>query len=87
MAARLAVNPGIPPAFIARVSGAPVPTYQVRPRVFASTQGVAGAVQIRSRRVASSRRAARLVDPVARDGLALRHRRACLLFPFSARQR
>jgi hypothetical protein len=43
---RLAVNPGIPPAFIARVSGAPVPTYQVRPRVFASTHGVAGAVQI-----------------------------------------
>jgi len=33
------------------------------------------------------RRAARLVDPVARDGLALRHRRACLLFPFSAPQR
>ena len=44
--ARLAVNPGIPPAFIARVSGAPVPTYRVRPRVFASTHGVSGAVQI-----------------------------------------
>ena len=43
---RLAVNPGIPPAFIARVSGAPVPTYRVRPRVFASTHGVSGAVQI-----------------------------------------
>jgi hypothetical protein len=44
---RLAVNPGISPAFVARVSGAPVSTYRVRPRVFASTQGVAGAVQIR----------------------------------------
>ncbi len=44
--ARLAVNPGIPPAFVARVSGAPVATYRVRPRVFASTQGVSGAVQV-----------------------------------------
>jgi hypothetical protein len=44
---RLAVNPGISPAFVARVSGAPVATYRVRPRVFASTQGVAGAVQVR----------------------------------------
>src|SRR5215475_4067389 len=44
--ARLAVNPGIPPAYVARVSGAPVATYRVRPRVFASTQGVCGAVQI-----------------------------------------
>ena len=43
---RLAVNPGIPPAYVARVSGAPVATYRVRPRVFASTQGVSGAVQI-----------------------------------------
>jgi len=44
---RLAVNPGISPAFVARMSGAPVATYRVRPRVFASTQGVAGAVPIR----------------------------------------
>src|SRR5207237_3979688 len=44
---RLAVNPGISPGFVARVSGAPVATYRVRPRVFASTQGVAGAVQVR----------------------------------------
>jgi hypothetical protein len=44
---RLAVNPGISPAFVARVSGAPVSTYRVRPRVFASTQGVAGAEQVR----------------------------------------
>jgi Family of unknown function (DUF6600) len=45
--ARLAVNPGISPAYIARVSGAPVATYSVRPRVFAATQGVTGAVQVR----------------------------------------
>ena len=44
---RLGVNPGISPAFIARVNGAPVATYRVRPRVFASTQGVDGAVQVR----------------------------------------
>src|SRR6185503_11073213 len=43
---RLAVNPGISPAYVARVSGASVATYRVRPRVFASTQGVSGAVQI-----------------------------------------
>ena len=45
--ARLAVNPGVSPAFVARVSGAPVTTYRVRPRVFAATQGVSGAVQVR----------------------------------------
>lgn len=44
---RLAVNPGISPAFVARVNGAPVATYRVRPRVFAATQGVSGAVQVR----------------------------------------
>lgn len=44
---RVAVNPGISPAFVARVNGAPVATYRVRPRVFASTQGVADAVHVR----------------------------------------
>jgi hypothetical protein len=44
---RLAVNPGISPAFVARVNGAPVATYRVHPRVFAATQGVSGAVQVR----------------------------------------
>jgi Family of unknown function (DUF6600) len=52
---RLAVNPGISPAFVARVSGAPVSTYRVRPRVFASTQGVAGAVQVRREDLRSAR--------------------------------
>jgi hypothetical protein len=42
--ARLAVNPGISPGFIAAVTHKPLPAYQVRPRVLAGTQGVAGAV-------------------------------------------
>ncbi len=45
--AHIAVNPGISPAFVARVTHASLPTYRVRPRVFASTQGVSGAVQVR----------------------------------------
>ncbi len=61
---RLAVNPGISPAFVARVSGAPVATYRVRPRVFASTQGVAGAVQVRPEDL----RGARAVRPGAPGG-------------------
>jgi hypothetical protein len=52
---RLAVNPGISPAFVARMSGAPVATYRVRPRVFASTQGVAGAVPIRREELRDAR--------------------------------
>jgi hypothetical protein len=43
----IAVNPGISPAFVARVTRKALPTYQVRPRVFASTQGVSGAVQVK----------------------------------------
>jgi hypothetical protein len=45
--ARIAVNPGISPAFVARVTHAALPTYRVRPHVFGSTQGVSGAVQVR----------------------------------------
>ena len=44
---RIAVNPGIPPAYIAAASRRPLPTFQVRPRVFAGTRGVSGAVEIR----------------------------------------
>ncbi|MGI8525759.1 MAG: DUF6600 domain-containing protein, partial [Pseudolabrys sp.] len=44
---RLAVNPGVAPSLIASVSRAPVPTFRVRPRVLASTQGVTGAVSVR----------------------------------------
>jgi hypothetical protein len=45
--ARIAVNPGISPGFIARATHRPLPTYRVQPRVFGSTQGVAGAVRVR----------------------------------------
>ena len=45
--AHIAVNPGISPAFVARATRKALPTYQVRPRVFASTQGVSGAVQVK----------------------------------------
>jgi hypothetical protein len=43
---RLAVNPGISPAFVARVTRAPVTTFRVTPRVLASTHDVSGAVQV-----------------------------------------
>jgi hypothetical protein len=43
---RAAVNPGISPVFVARVSRAPVATFRVSPRVLAGTQGVSGAVRV-----------------------------------------
>jgi hypothetical protein len=45
--ARIAVNPGISPGFIGAASRSGVPTYRVRPRVLASTQGVSGGVAVR----------------------------------------
>jgi hypothetical protein len=44
---RIAVNPGISPALIAAASHSAVPTFRVRPRVLASTQGVSGGVAVR----------------------------------------
>jgi hypothetical protein len=44
---RFAVNPGIAPGIVAAASRRPVQTFHVQPRVLASTQGVAGAVQVR----------------------------------------
>ncbi len=44
---RIAVNPGISPALIAAASHSAVPTFRVRPRVLASTQGVSGSVAVR----------------------------------------
>jgi hypothetical protein len=44
---RFAVNPGIAPGIVAAAGRRPVQTYRVQPRVLASTQGVAGAVQVR----------------------------------------
>ncbi len=52
---RLAVNPGIAPAFIAAVTRAAIPTFRVRPRVFAGTQGVSGAVQVRAQDLGAGR--------------------------------
>src|SRR5262249_38322101 len=43
---RFAVNPGISPARIARAAGSPLPTFSVRPRVLAGTQGVANAMTV-----------------------------------------
>jgi hypothetical protein len=44
---RFAVNPGIAPGIVAAAARRPVQTFHVQPRVLASTQGVAGAVQVR----------------------------------------
>jgi hypothetical protein len=44
--ARLAVNPGLSPAFVAARTHRALPAYRVRPRVLGRTQGVAGAVQV-----------------------------------------
>ncbi len=45
--ARIAVNPGVPPAFIARASGRPFHPVVIAPVVLAGTAGVAGAVVLR----------------------------------------
>jgi hypothetical protein len=45
--ARIAVNPGVPPAFIARASGRPFHPVSVSPIVLAGTAGVTGAVVLR----------------------------------------
>jgi hypothetical protein len=44
---RFAVNPGIPAAFIAASVGRPLRSYEVQPRVFASTAQIRGAVVVR----------------------------------------
>jgi hypothetical protein len=44
---RIAVNPGVPPAFIAAAVGRPLRAVEVRPRVLVGTRGVAGANEIR----------------------------------------
>jgi hypothetical protein len=45
--ARIAVNPGISPGVIGAASRSAIPTFRVRPRVLASTQGVSGGVSVR----------------------------------------
>ena len=44
---RIAVNPGVPPAFIARASGRPFHSVFIAPVVLAGTAGVAGAIILR----------------------------------------
>ena len=55
--ARLGVNPGIAPAAIAAARRSAIRTFRVRPRVFAGTQGVSGAVQVRAEDIRASRQA------------------------------
>ncbi|MBI4275181.1 MAG: hypothetical protein HY659_10830, partial [Rhizobiales bacterium] len=45
--ARFAVNPGMPPAFVARAVGRPLRTFAVQPRVLAGTAQINGAVVVR----------------------------------------
>lgn len=44
---RFAVNPGIPPAYIAAAYGRPIRTWSVQPRVLVGTGRIPGAVEIR----------------------------------------
>jgi uncharacterized protein DUF6600 len=67
--AHIAVNPGVPPAFIARASGRPFRPVSIAPIVLAGTAGVAGAVILREnfrdreRTRVSIRESNRLVQP------------------------
>jgi hypothetical protein len=44
---RIAINPGISPGVIGAASRSAIPTFHVRPRVLASTQGVSGGIAVR----------------------------------------
>jgi len=50
-----AVNPGIQPAYIAAARRRSLPTYQVKPRVLAGTQGIKGAVTVSAKDIRASR--------------------------------
>lgn len=52
---RAAVNPGLSPAFVARATRRPLPTYRVSPHVLAGTQGVAGAVRVSPQQLRTQR--------------------------------
>jgi len=45
---RVAVNAGLSPAFVAKLTGAPLPTFRVSPHVLAGTQGVRGGIVVRA---------------------------------------
>jgi hypothetical protein len=48
---RYAVNPGLPVAFVAAAVGRPLRAYEVRPRVFAGTARIPGAIEVRAQDV------------------------------------
>jgi hypothetical protein len=48
---RYAVNPGLPVAFVAAAIGRPLRAYEVRPRVFAGTARIPGAIEVRAQDV------------------------------------
>jgi hypothetical protein len=52
---RIAVNAGISPAIVAAARHQPVHTFRVRPHVLAGTQGVAGAVTVRTQELSRGR--------------------------------
>lgn len=60
--ARIAVNPGVSPAVIAAASRTAVPTFRVRPRVLATTQGVSGSVPVRPQDLTRTRGAPRAAN-------------------------
>ena len=45
---RFAVNPGIPPTYIAAAYGRPIPSYEISPRVLAGTANLPGATVVRA---------------------------------------
>ncbi|HEU5272872.1 MAG TPA: DUF6600 domain-containing protein, partial [Xanthobacteraceae bacterium] len=50
-----AVNPGIPPAFVAAAIGRPIATYHVRPVVLAGTANIAGATVVQGNQLRQQR--------------------------------
>jgi hypothetical protein len=66
---RIAVNPGVPPAFIARAGGRPFHSVSIAPVVLAGTAGVVGAVILRDnfrdreRTRVSIRESSRFIQP------------------------
>jgi hypothetical protein len=65
---RFAVNPGIPPTYIAAAYGRPIPSYDVRPRVLAGTTNLPGAVVVRTEDFRSRER----VREIARESSFVR---------------
>jgi Family of unknown function (DUF6600) len=52
--AAVAVNPGVPPAYVAAAARRPVETFAVQPRVLVGTRGVQGAVEVRPNELRSN---------------------------------